>query len=131
MVSRYGWSFQHQVPSLYVAIHPFFSGTAWHYNQMAHALPILAGVADILDRQQGQILTNMLVGESEVHPETKGRETGERNPAAVGWDRQDLFLGTSAQGYPPRSRSRCQHLSCQPMLSPFLSFKGQQRHATH
>lgn len=54
---------------------------------MAHVLPILAGVADILDRQQGQILTNVLVGESEVHPETKGRETGGRNPAAVGWNR--------------------------------------------
>lgn len=62
MVSRYGWSFQHQGPSLYVAIHPFFSGTAWHYNQMAHVLPILARVADILDCQQGQILTNVLVG---------------------------------------------------------------------
>lgn len=44
---------------------PLFSGTACHYNQMAHVLPILAGVADILDCQQGQILTNMLVGKSE------------------------------------------------------------------
>lgn len=58
---------------------------------MAYVLPILAGVADILDCQLGQILTNVLAGESESILKQRV-ERLESAPSAVRWDRHDLDL---------------------------------------